>query len=200
MIIYSYCLIVSFKHYHDWSFLYTCTNLTLLVNFYTLPHDSGGVLWCHIGRPWVCLLYVRFSFLDDKITWVNINRFSRNLVCALILWRSGLGLLMGKFCQIFMEVSDSDTTMAGYYSLKFFIWKCRYQKMYFFCLSLLFCANAFTLYKEVRVLLSSIMCPSYSNCLTVLGFNDTSTLVGHFVSSPREREKGDSRGDVSFSY
>ena len=24
----------------------------------------------------------------------------------------------------------------------------------------------------------------------VLGFNNTSTLVGHFVSSPREREKG----------
>ena len=32
----------------------------------------------------------------------------------------------------------------------------------------------------------------------VLGFNDMSTLVGHFVSSPREREtrdRGDSRGD-----
>ena len=28
----------------------------------------------------------------------------------------------------------------------------------------------------------------------VLGFNDMSTLVGHFVSSPREREKRD-RGD-----
>ena len=27
--------------------------------------------------------------------------------------------------------------------------------------------------------------------LIVLGFNDTSTLVGHFVSSPREREKRD---------
>ena len=25
--------------------------------------------------------------------------------------------------------------------------------------------------------------------MCVLGFNDTSTLVGHFVSSPREREK-----------
>ena len=25
--------------------------------------------------------------------------------------------------------------------------------------------------------------------LIVLGFNDTSTLLGHFVSSPREREK-----------
>ena len=35
-------------------------------------------------------------------------------------------------------------------------------------------------------------------CLIVLGFNDTSTLVGHFVSSPREREKSYrrySRGD-----
>ena len=34
--------------------------------------------------------------------------------------------------------------------------------------------------------------------LIVLGFNETSTLVGHFVSSPREREKRDrrdSRGD-----
>ena len=34
--------------------------------------------------------------------------------------------------------------------------------------------------------------------LIVLGFNDTSTLEGHFLSSPREREKRDrreSRGD-----
>ena len=30
--------------------------------------------------------------------------------------------------------------------------------------------------------------------LIVLGFNDTSTLVGNFVSSPREREKRDRRG------
>ena len=29
--------------------------------------------------------------------------------------------------------------------------------------------------------------------LIELGFNDTSTLVGHFVSSPREREKTDRR-------
>ena len=37
-----------------------------------------------------------------------------------------------------------------------------------------------------------------SRSLIELGFNDTSTLVGHFVSSPREREKKDrrdSRGD-----
>ena len=31
--------------------------------------------------------------------------------------------------------------------------------------------------------------------LIVLGLNNTSTLVGHFVSSLREREKRDSRGD-----
>ena len=34
------------------------------------------------------------------ITWVYVNGFSPNLVCALILWSSGLGLLMGKFRQI----------------------------------------------------------------------------------------------------
>ena len=31
--------------------------------------------------------------------------------------------------------------------------------------------------------------------LIELGFNNMSTLVGHFVLSPREREKRDSRGD-----
>ena len=39
-----------------------------------------------------------------------------------------------------------------------------------------------------------------TNTLIVLGFNDTSTLEGHFVSSPREREKRDrrdSREDIS---
>ena len=30
-------------------------------------------------------------------------------------------------------------------------------------------------------------------CFIMLGFNDTSTLEGHFVSSPREKEKRDRR-------
>ena len=41
------------------------------------------------------------------------------------------------------------------------------------------------------------MCRKANRILILLGFN-TSTLVGHFVSSPREREKRDrrdSRGD-----
>ena len=33
----------------------------------------------------------------------------------------------------------------------------------------------------------------YMKLLIVLEFNDTSTLVGHFVSSPREREKRDKK-------
>ena len=32
----------------------------------------------------------------------------------------------------------------------------------------------------------------------MLGFNDTSTLVGHFVSSPKEREKRDSRDSKGY--
>ena len=35
----------------------------------------------------------------------------------------------------------------------------------------------------------------FEGILIVLVFNDMSTLVGYFVSSPREREKTDSRGD-----
>ena len=34
---------------------------------------------------------------------------------------------------------------------------------------------------------------SFFDWLIVLGFNDTSTLEGHFVSSPREREKRDKK-------
>ena len=47
---------------------------------------------------------VRPSVHFRMLTWVNIDGFSPNLVCALILWRSGLGLLMGKFHHIFMEI------------------------------------------------------------------------------------------------
>ena len=78
--------------------------------FIPAPHNSGGVLWFHVGRPWVrpsvhpsvCHTSVRPSvFRFRMITWVNINEISPNLVCALFLWRSGLGLLMGKFSSIF---------------------------------------------------------------------------------------------------
>ena len=40
-----------------------------------------------------------------KIIWVNINRFLPNLVYVLILLRSGLGFLIGKFRQFLTELS-----------------------------------------------------------------------------------------------
>ena len=43
---------------------------------------------------------------------------------------------------------------------------------------------------------ASLVCKFIIVNLIVLGFNDTSTLEGHFVSSPREREKRDRRERV----
>ena len=64
-------------------------------------------------RPPVCQSSIRFSFSDD-----NLSKY-QYLVCALILWRSGLGLLMDKFRQIFTKLSAHDTTIVGYNSLMF---------------------------------------------------------------------------------
>ena len=48
------------------------------------------------------------------------------------------------------------------------------------------------------IFLNSLM-PCGYRILIVLGFNDTSTLEGHFVSSPREREKRDRRDSTDES-
>ena len=79
-------------------------------SFYTPPHNSGWVLLFHVGR--LCVRPSVFRF--RMITCVNINVFSRNLVCALILWRSGLGLLIGKFRQFFTELSAQDTPIFSF--------------------------------------------------------------------------------------
>ena len=40
--------------------------------------------------------------------------FHPSLICALILWRSGLGLLMGKFCQFVAELSARNTSIVSF--------------------------------------------------------------------------------------
>ena len=78
------------------------------MSFYTPPHDSGPL--CLSVRP----LVVRLSIHPFRmITGVNINGFSSNLVCTLILGRSGLRLLMGKFRQILAELSARDMLKFG---------------------------------------------------------------------------------------
>ena len=75
---------------------------------------------------------------------VNLSGYSPNLIYALILWRSALGLLIGKFCQFLTELSTSDMIMVGYYCFTFYFpifiksaSKCRvcqvhlFQKHYF---------------------------------------------------------------------
>ena len=63
----------------------------------------------------ICPLSIRLSpFRFQMITWVNINGFSPNLVCALILWRSGVGLLISKFCQFFTELSARDMPIFSF--------------------------------------------------------------------------------------
>ena len=43
--------------------------LQVLSDFYTPPHNSGGALWFHVGRPCVCpSSYVHFSIPDDNLS------------------------------------------------------------------------------------------------------------------------------------
>ena len=51
------------------------------------------------------------SFVFQTISSVNLNGFSWNLICALILWGSGLGFLMDKFRQFLTELSARDTSV-----------------------------------------------------------------------------------------
>ena len=53
-----------------------------------------------------------FRFL--MITWVNVNGFSPIFVYALILWRYGFGLLMGKFHLLLTKLSARDTPIFSF--------------------------------------------------------------------------------------
>ena len=55
---------------------------------------------------------IRISCPDNNFS--KHNGFSLNLVCALILWRSGVGLLMGKFHQILTELSAQETPIFSF--------------------------------------------------------------------------------------
>ena len=69
-------------------------------------------MFCLSVCPSVVCPSICFSFPDDNLSkhqWI----FTKLGMC-IDLWRSGLGLLMGKFRQIFTELSACDTIMAGY--------------------------------------------------------------------------------------
>ena len=62
-------------------------------------------------------------FRFRMITLVNVSGFfSPNLVCALILRRSGLKLLMGIYREFLTKLSARDTIMARCYRFTFLFW------------------------------------------------------------------------------
>ena len=84
------------------------------VSFYTLPHNGGGVLWLYVGvRLSICCMSIHPYFHFQTITWVNVDGFSPNLVCALLFWRSDLGLLISKFHQFLTELSACNTSIVS---------------------------------------------------------------------------------------
>ena len=48
------------------------------------------------------------------ITYVNVKEFSPSLVCALILWRSGLGFIISKFHQFLTELSARNKSIFSF--------------------------------------------------------------------------------------
>ena len=79
------CLETWYVHWYCGDLLWDCS-WENFVNFW----------WRYLPRTHP---YYRFRI----VTWVSLSGFSPHLMCALILWRSGFGLLMGQFCQ-FMTV------------------------------------------------------------------------------------------------
>ena len=61
--------------------------------------------------PFVTSVCLYFHF--RTLTWVNIKGFSTNMICALMLWRSGLGLLMGQFHNFWLSYLPTSQKWPG---------------------------------------------------------------------------------------
>ena len=93
---------------HVWNDIFSENTITSY--FYTPPHNSGGVLWFHVGHPCVRLSVhpsyihpsVRFSFPDDNMSkhqWI----FTKLGMCIDIMeiW---FGIANGQMSSIFDRV------------------------------------------------------------------------------------------------
>ena len=95
-------------------------------------------IWFEIVNGQVLLIFRVLPTTDPclhlrMILIVIIDGFSPNLVCALILWNSTLGMLMGKFC-LFLTSSHLPGTLwlfiprytivAGYYGFTLVVCEC----------------------------------------------------------------------------
>ena len=92
-------------------------------HFYTLPHNNCEVLRFHVRCLCVCpsvLFLDNINGISSKYQWI----FTKLGVC-IELWRSDLGLLIGKVCQFFTDSSAYHMIVAGYYHFTFFVPRCK---------------------------------------------------------------------------
>ena len=79
-------------------------------------------IWFGIAKGQISSIFDSLSYLPRThpyfgfrtITLSNSQQIFTKLICALILWRSGLGLLLGTFHQFLTELSPHDMIKAGY--------------------------------------------------------------------------------------
>ena len=98
-----------------------------VVSALILLRSGLRLLWANFVSFWQTHLPVTHSCVRFRmITLVNSNGFTPKLACALILWRSGLGLLMGKFRQFLSELSAHDMSVFSFPDDNF----SKYQKVF----------------------------------------------------------------------
>ena len=110
-----------------------------------------------IHLSYICLSVYSFWM----ITWVKINGFSPNLVCAWILWGFGLGLLMGKFCQFLSELSACHISIFSFPDDN--LSKCQWIFIkYGMCIDIveILCGIAI---RQISLIYDRVICPSYNN-------------------------------------
>ena len=104
------------------NFLFFITHHMLVAGYYGITLVVRVSVRQSVVRPSVCCTSINLSvhpyFCFWTITWVYVNGFSPILVSAMMLWRSGLGLLMGKFHQ-FLTVICLQHDNGRYYHFTF---------------------------------------------------------------------------------
>ena len=103
-----------------------------------------------------------FWFPDYNL---SINGFSQNLVCTLILWKSGLELLMGKFCHILTESSAWHISVDLFLDDSLSIYQLIFTKL---CM----CINIVEIWfgianGQILSVFDRVICPSHVSSLVV---------------------------------
>ena len=77
-------------------------------------------IWFGIADGQISSILTALSSRDTPVFSFPYDNFSKygwiftNFLCALILWGSGLGLLIGKFRQLLRELSARDTSVVSF--------------------------------------------------------------------------------------